>query len=193
LDEESKYVEVEHFHDKDKYEDEVVIWDNLLPSCKKCNDHKGKHDTYDEPIIDPTKHDPRDHLAFYCYYLRGKTDMGRETESLLHLNDYKHHTLPRFKICCELSDALNTLYDTASTLVPDTIKGNKTRFRNRMINFLQLCQPDEPYTAVKATVVSNDKKYNEIVDIMKRLQLWSEPLISLDSTMRRYQLDIEMK
>jgi len=31
--EESKYLEVEHFHHKDTYKDEVLEWENLLPSC----------------------------------------------------------------------------------------------------------------------------------------------------------------
>src|SRR5690554_3867131 len=51
--EESKYLEVEHFHHKDSYPDEVVQWENLLPSCKKCNATKSSHDTYVEPIINP--------------------------------------------------------------------------------------------------------------------------------------------
>lgn len=31
LGEESKYMEVEHFHDKKDFPDEVVLWNNLLP------------------------------------------------------------------------------------------------------------------------------------------------------------------
>lgn len=191
LDEESKYMEVEHFHHKDTYEDEVVFWDNLLPSCKKCNDHKGDHDTVNEPIVDPSKQDPKDHLVFYCYQLRGKTDVGEMTENVLNLNDSKHHVLPRFRICNTLTSTLSDLFDTASSLTAATPKGNKTRFRNRLIRFLQQCQPEEPYTAVKATTVSNDKKYNDIISLLKPLGMWEEPLVSLDATMRKYQLEIE--
>lgn len=38
--EESKYLEVEHFHHKDKYKDEVLEWKNLLPSCKNVMEQK---------------------------------------------------------------------------------------------------------------------------------------------------------
>lgn len=41
LDEESKYMEVEHFLPKDDYPNQVVDWNNLLPSCKRCNTKKG--------------------------------------------------------------------------------------------------------------------------------------------------------
>ncbi|MGR0329632.1 HNH endonuclease [Bacillus cereus] len=40
LDEESKYMEVEHFLPKDDYPKLVVDWNNLLPSCKRCNGKK---------------------------------------------------------------------------------------------------------------------------------------------------------
>ena len=39
----SNYMEVEHFEDKHHNEDKVVVWENLLPSCKKCNGSKGIH------------------------------------------------------------------------------------------------------------------------------------------------------
>lgn len=191
LDEESKYMEVEHFHHKDKYEDEVVVWDNLLPSCKKCNVHKGDHDTKVDPMINPTKQNPKDHLALYCYQLRGKTDIGELTETLLNLNDTKHHVLPRFKICNMITSILADLYEDAIMLSSGTPKAIQTRFRNRLIRVLELCQPDEPYTAVKATIVTNDKKYKEIIKKLTALGLWVEPLIALDATMRKYQLDME--
>lgn len=36
LDEESKYMEIEHFHDKSSYPDEVVIWDNLFQAARNA-------------------------------------------------------------------------------------------------------------------------------------------------------------
>lgn len=44
LNEESKYMEIEHFHDKSSYPEEVVNWENLLPSCKNAIQQK-------EPMI----------------------------------------------------------------------------------------------------------------------------------------------
>lgn len=190
VDEESNYVEVEHFHHKDKYEDEVALWENLLPSCKKCNVHKSDWDTVTEPIIDPTKEEPKEHLAFYSFQLRGKTNMGELTVDVLNLNDAKH-CLPRFKLCSQLTQTISALYDKASSMTAQTTSRSKTLLRNSVIQVLQLCQADEPYTAVKATTVLNDRKYSHIVNILKAFDLWKEPLVTLDANMKRYQLDLE--
>lgn len=190
VDEESNYVEVEHFHHKDKYEDEVALWENLLPSCKKCNVHKSYWDTVTEPIIDPTKEEPKEHLAFYSFQLRGKTDMGELTVDVLNLNDAKH-CLSRFKLCSQLTQTISALYDKASSMTEQTTSRSKTLLRNSVIQVLQLCQADEPYTAVKATTVLNDRKYSHIVNILKAFDLWKEPLVTLDANMKRYQLDLE--
>ena len=32
---EDSYMQVEHFKDKDTYPDDVINWDNLLPSCER--------------------------------------------------------------------------------------------------------------------------------------------------------------
>lgn len=36
LQETDSYSQVEHFHPKSLYPEEVVIWENLLPSCGRC-------------------------------------------------------------------------------------------------------------------------------------------------------------
>jgi uncharacterized protein (TIGR02646 family) len=64
LNEESKYLEVEHFHPKSLYPDEVVSWTNLLPICKRCNGKKWNHDTKLEPIIHPVKDNPKKIIAY---------------------------------------------------------------------------------------------------------------------------------
>lgn len=191
IDEESKYMEVEHFHHKDKYEDEVVAWDNLLPSCKSCNVQKRDHDTIINPIIDPTKQNPRDHLVFFNFFLRGKTNLGVMTEVTLDLNNYKQHCLPRFKISSQLTSTVGDIYNRAQEVTIHSSAVTKTRLRNKVIELLQLCQPNEPYTAIKTTTILNDKKYMAIVQKLKAIDMWNEPLVTFDATMRMYQLDIE--
>lgn len=53
LNQESAYMEVDHFKHKNLYQDEVVRWGNLLPSCKKCNDTKSDWDVMAHPIVNP--------------------------------------------------------------------------------------------------------------------------------------------
>ncbi len=80
IDEESKYLEVEHFHPKSIYKDEVVVWDNLLPSCKRCNGRKGDRDTLKEPVINPAADEPKDHLWLKNYTFKNKTSIGKNTD-----------------------------------------------------------------------------------------------------------------
>lgn len=58
------YLEVEHFIAKSIDPDKVLEWENLLPSCKSCNGKKGSHDVIAEPIINPYKDEPKNHLSF---------------------------------------------------------------------------------------------------------------------------------
>ena len=51
LQEKDSYSQIEHFHPKLLYPQEVVLWDNLLPACGRCNAHKGDHNTVKIPII----------------------------------------------------------------------------------------------------------------------------------------------
>jgi uncharacterized protein (TIGR02646 family) len=56
---ETGFAEVEHFHPKSLYTDRAFEWENLLYSCKACNNSKLSHDTQQEPIINPYDLDPR--------------------------------------------------------------------------------------------------------------------------------------
>lgn len=53
------FAEIEHFYPKGDYTDKTFEWDNLLYSCKQCNNNKLGHDTVREPIINPYKTDPQ--------------------------------------------------------------------------------------------------------------------------------------
>ena len=67
LDLKSDYMEVEHFRDKKDYPNDVLIWENLLPSCKHCNGNKSSHDVVSEPIINPFVDVPREHIFLKSY------------------------------------------------------------------------------------------------------------------------------
>ncbi|WP_054177723.1 HNH endonuclease [Trabulsiella odontotermitis] len=53
------FAEIEHFYPKSDYTDKAFEWDNLLYSCKQCNNNKLSHDTMREPIINPYDIDPQ--------------------------------------------------------------------------------------------------------------------------------------
>jgi uncharacterized protein (TIGR02646 family) len=72
---ESGYPEVEHFKPKSLYPDEMFDWENLLPSCKRCNNNKHEHDTGREPLINPYDINPEE--AFYYEDINIKAKNGK--------------------------------------------------------------------------------------------------------------------
>lgn len=182
INEESKYIEVEHFHHKDLYKDEVVQWSNLLPSCKKCNGTKGDHDTKNEPIVNPCVQDPREHLKIWLYRIKGKTDLGKLTVSTLNLNDPDRLVTKRFQIGNALQDKLEEYHE----LVDDVIQGiqtstlRKNRVKNGVIEILSNGLRDKEYSATYSTILLTDPEYVTLKEKMINCNLWTTEHASLE-------------
>jgi uncharacterized protein (TIGR02646 family) len=63
------YGDIEHFKPKSKFSHLAVKWDNLLLSCKKCNDkaQKGEHwptKAFGGPLVNPCKERPTTFFEF---------------------------------------------------------------------------------------------------------------------------------
>jgi len=185
IDEESKYVEVEHFHHKDLYKDEVVDWENLLPSCKKCNGTKGDHDTKIEPIINPCEQDPKDHLKIWRYRLKGKTAFGKLTISTLNLNEPDRLVKKRFQVGNALQDKLEEYQE----LVDDVVDGTQTstrrknRIKNGVKEILTKGLKDKEYAGTYSTILLTDPEYSALRDKMKSCYLWTEEHDQLEQTL----------
>lgn len=190
LGEASNYMEVEHYHHKDAYPDEVVFWDNLLPACRACNGNKGAHDTVAEPIIKPTDDEPKDHFGFRDFRYKGKTDMGKETVILLNLNDTEKRCAPRFRICSELNSKVEDFLEDVKMITPASRTQERNRMTNKVRELLELCQCDREYTAIKATTMVNNDDYAALVTEMQARSLWTPDLEQLDAQMRMYALDL---
>ena len=173
--EESKYLEVEHFHHKDLYKEEVVEWDNLLPSCKKCNGTKGDHDTKIEPIINPCEQDPREHLTIWRYRLKGKTDLGKMTISALNLNEPDRLVLKRFQVGNALQDKLEVYHQ----LIDDVISGSQTstlrknRIKNGVLEVLSNGLKDKEYAATYSTILITEPEFRSLKIKMNSCNLWT--------------------
>lgn len=191
LGEESKYMEVEHFHDKDDYPDEVVAWDNLLPSCKTCNGNKSNHDTLANPIVNPSVDDPKDYLGFCNFRYKGKDAglIGKETIEALHLNDSEKRCLPRYKVCCELLQKVEDLLDEIVNIQPESTTRAKNKMNRKVSELLEACQEDQEYTAIKATTMINSLDYTGLIQEMKSRGLWTSNLDELHFSMKSYALD----
>jgi len=189
--EESKYMEVEHFHPKSLYPHLVVEWKNLLPSCKRCNGAKSNHDTQFFPIIHPVENIPNQHLTFKLYRLYGKTDLGKRTVEVLNLNDRNRLVLTRAKIGNKLIEQLENLQDELSNYKTDftPIKQRKTC---RVLRYLmQLATPEEEYSATMATILLNDESYKIIKSYLINQGLWDKVFEELEEEIEFCQLPLK--
>jgi uncharacterized protein (TIGR02646 family) len=176
---ESNYMEVEHFEDKKHNSDKVVLWENLLPSCKKCNGSKGTHNVVNEPIINPYVDEPKDHLSMRLYRYRGKTDKGNYTIDVTNLNHSTRLVMSRF----EIGEKIDELIDTSWERYNLFSSKNDTRSKNRLIKIvealLEECQPESDYSASTATNLLTDSKFIKLISVMKTDKIWTDELEGL--------------
>lgn len=192
LGEESKYVEIEHFFPKHIYPELVVEWDNLLPSCKRCNGKsaKGTHDTGKEPIIDPTKIDPKEHLKMKNYRIVGKDLLGKTTSKVLYLNDTKI-SFKRFEIGQAIENETEDLYD--EIVNKKDIKENSNLVRRiiqKITSLLEEALPEAEYAATAATILLNDNNFINVKKFLQKEEIWDDDIQELYDKVKDISLDV---
>ncbi|MGY3928044.1 HNH endonuclease [Aeromonas simiae] len=179
LTEESKYMEVEHFEDKKHNPDKVVLWENLLPACKKCNGAKSTHDVIAHPILNPYIQDPKDHLSIRFFRMRGLTKIGKESIDVVDLNNQERLVLKRFEIGSQIANSIEIAWERHATYRTN----GRTQSKNRLISLVEgillECQPKAIYAATTATVVLTDTSFSELIKVMKDEETWNEYLEEL--------------
>ncbi|HAK78954.1 MAG TPA: hypothetical protein DCR35_09190 [Runella sp.] len=191
--EEGKYPEVEHFHPKSLYPDEVVDWSNLLPISSPCNKAKGNHDTKNEPIINPRYENPKEHLYFQGYRFKAKSEQGQRTIEVLNLNDRSLWVNKRYKIGDEAVETLEEIrkdlkkYD--SSLSKATVTRNK--IVRQLRNLFHAGIPNAEYSAVVASYLLHDDDFIVVKDLMQKNKLWDDEFESLENQMRFCALDVK--
>ncbi len=188
---ESNYMEVEHFEDKSDYPDKVLIWENLIPSCKKCNGSKSTHDVNKEPIVNPFIDNPSDEFYFRLYKIKGIKEKGIRTESILNLNHPERAIKKRF----EIGEALENLIEQAFERLINFEESSTVLRRNKLNNIveeiLQESQPESIYSATCATILHSCLRYNEIKIKMEKLGLWTSEFDNLHEKSK--EIVLEMK
>lgn len=195
IDEESKYLEVEHFKPKGLYPDLVVEWDNLLPSCKHCNGQKGEHDTIIDPIINPVIDDPRSHLIVKAYrvYPRNNSSLGKLTIRVVDLNNRKRLVDVRANIGHYIHEELEKLLKINDDYLNAQPGNNKNNVKRDLINgirkLLLECQPNSEYSATAATETLKDLNYKFVRQTMIAENIWAADLENLHSTASQIDLN----
>lgn len=177
---EDSYMQVEHFKDKDSYPDDVVNWENLLPSCSRCNRKKWTLDVLKNPIINPYVDDPRNHLCHEAFRLYAKDEKGTMTITKLHLNDDQRLVLPRFLACNEINRQLAHIVQNLNTL--DSAKES-------LACLLQTCQSNSAYSAFLTTTLQSNQDYKKIRSSLIDCGNWDEDLEELHRNSLLLNLD----
>ena len=191
-----KDMQIDHFHYKNEYEEEVVLWENLNPSCQHCNRSKGSHDTYRVPIINPFEQNPQDYFCIKSYRYYSKNDdveeIARTTIDVLGLNDTLQVVVRRFQIGNELMEKIQESYEMASE--NKSILCSNIRKRNRVMQkcrgFLREGMREEEYSAFMAAIIKSDPYYQKLKELLIELNLWNEELQELDEKLDEVRLQM---
>ena len=184
--EEGKHLNIEHFHYKDEYPDEVVVWENLLPSCNRCNSNKGTHDTKKEPILNPTTDNPKDYLYIENYRYKSidtnKDSLGMMTIGVLDLNHSVELVYPRYIIGNALQEKIEDLLQKAIDYFDNGF--NTTTRKNRIVNgikaILTEAQPNSEYSSTVATILLSDENYIKLRHYIINNNLWTQKMTELE-------------
>jgi hypothetical protein len=188
LQEEGKYMEVEHFLPKSVHPDKVVEWDNLLPASKFCN---GKKLDRTHPIVHPVRDNPKDHLYMIENVIYGKSQKGRNAVIILGLNDPDHLLKPRYEIRSATQNELHKQYVQVVNFSQNPNERQELEVVNALENLLKNGNRKEAYSATIATTILNDPHYSEIKRVFKEQNIWSVDLEKLEQELKFCSLDIK--
>ncbi len=177
---EDSYMQVEHFKDKDTYPDDVVNWENLLPSCARCNRKKWTLDVIAHPIVNPYLDDPRNHLSQEAFRFYAKDEKGNTTINKLHLNDDNRVVLPRFLACNEINRQLNKIADNLLD-IDSTV--------DSITFLLQACQSNKAYSAFLTSTLHSNSHYLKIKTYLINNEVWDDDLDDLHKKSLLLRLD----
>jgi 5-methylcytosine-specific restriction endonuclease McrA len=188
IEEDSKYMEVEHFLPKSLYPDKVMEWGNLFPSCVKCNRAKGEHDPLQEPIVNPFVDDPKEYFYFEncLYQAKNNNIKAKRTIKVTHINDYRHFVIPRARVYDEMKYTLKNIYGDVLRF-PD---GPKDTYYERLINLMRKGVRTEAYAAITATAIYSDPRFEELTAIFRANNLLTAEFENLKEELKFCSLSL---
>jgi uncharacterized protein (TIGR02646 family) len=178
LNENSNYMEVEHFVSKKVDSDLVMEWGNLLPSCKKCNTTKGEHDTLSKPIVNPFRDNPKEffYIKNYRFYPKEeKKEIADRTIDVVGLNDRAHFVRPRFEAGSKVLDTISFLFDHKE----DVLNGKTRPYLRKLSEIMKQGARTEAYAALISTLILTDPNYIAIETFLRAHALWNNELEAL--------------
>ncbi|OMH25117.1 MULTISPECIES: hypothetical protein [Bacillus] len=176
LNKESNYIEVEHFHHKNAYPDEVIAWDNLLPSCKRCNSNKGTFDTKLNPFVNPSIMNPNEHMILDLYRLRPISLAGENTIQELNLNDSSKVALMRYQLSEAINKLLENVYQNILDYKTQPTSRRLTKIASDTESILNEGIETAAYAGVLSTLIKNSSTFRMIKQFLNNENRWNEDL-----------------
>ena len=171
---ESSNIEVEHFEPKSIYPNLAFEWDNMLPSCRKCNEVKLDHDTRNSPIINPAKEDPEMLLTYS--FLRmiplqgsGQEEKAYNTITVCNLNSNRLYTVRSdlLKSITEYMDELKLKFEWIEEA--DTEQKRKyriTKLSNSIETIDSMLNADKAFSAYCKWLITTFPEYQKAKQII---------------------------
>ncbi|WP_108804765.1 HNH endonuclease [Aquimarina sp. Aq107] len=178
----STYLEIEHFYPKNLYPGKVMEWGNLLPSSKKCNGTKNNHNTLKEPIVNPFKDNPKDHLFLRNGRFYDKTKIGKTTINIVALNDRRHFVDNRLDHIMDITEIIDDFFqDHIETNNFDKYTNDiKVKHLNKLKGVFTAGRRKEQYAATAATAIIQNLYYKRIKDFLVESGFWDDELQELE-------------
>lgn len=186
LEMESKDATIDHFLPKSTHEDLVVEWENLFPSCLRCNRKKCDNE---EKLINPCEDTPSEFIALsekQPFRLKGidPEKIGKNTIAALGLNDIERVMTPRMAEWEDLYERMEEIYDDCQE------DGYQKKFAARFRKIMEKCTAENSYAAVKATNMLNDNVYKSMKEILEKNNAWTRYFQELEEKLKEISLNI---
>lgn len=194
VDIEASYMEVDHYHDKYTFPQSVVEWDNLLPSCKRCNRNKSTFDTKSNPFINPANTDPRDHMHMRVYRFSPKTIEGANAIKVLRLNDIHRIIMPRAEIIEVLNDQVEDILERIEMFRNGKLAeiDSRNKINDYFYNLMQEGMPYSQYAGTVATHLINNPSFNQAIKLWGIERQWNEENESMYQKLKSIAFDMSI-
>jgi len=176
LEEEGKYMEVEHFHPKSLYPDEVLEWNNLLPISNVCNRKKKNLDTKRRPLVNPMEDNPQDYFYIKDGRICTKNANDSKAEDTILYYDLNNNDQFREKRFAIENWILRKLQDYATQYAVD-----KNRYASKLLVLMQSSGRTFDYSATKSTIILTSSDYIKLKEQMKADGKWTNDYIEAEA------------
>lgn len=151
LNEEGKYMHIDHFYPKSLYPEKVLMWGNLMASSNICNIKKKDTDPAKKMLVNPFEDNPKNHFYIREGRLFPKDRKGRNTIEICDLNNSIHLRNVRFKIEQKLKETLELIFENYKLKSPKAITTLKT--------IMEESGRKNSFSATKSTLILCNQNY----------------------------------